>query len=65
MIKLKDFIGDLVQSWTKYCVQLHEIKSNKFSVACFTAYLSQFSSTTVKTCLLGGQMVTFQQFRAT
>ena len=45
-----------VQPWTKYCIKFTNLGKIGFSMECFTAYFSQFSSTTVKICLSGRKM---------
>ena len=54
-----------LQSWAKYCWQVHKIKRNSFFfMEWSSADFSQFWSTTVKIWVLVGLLVTCHQYQA-
>lgn len=55
---------ELLQSWTKYCIQIQGINKNGPSIECFTADFSQFCGATVKICSFGGRLSICHQFQA-
>ena len=62
---LNIYLYKSLQSWAKYCRQIHEINCKiGFSMECFTADFLQFSSTIVKICFFGGRHGTCHQFQA-
>ena len=55
---------ELLQSWTKYCIQIQGINKNGHSFECFTADFSQFNGTIVKICSFGSHLGICHQFQA-